>query len=99
VASQLAGMQSANPQMESLQAVLRPGRHPFALAEYANGQTRSVDLKNLAAGEVGWHLAYLRSEKGHRTSHKIDRHLTSRPSIQGAWHPGAAGPAASERED
>ena len=48
---------------------------------------RSVDLKNTAPEDVAWHLAYLRSEKGHRTGNKIDRHLTSRPSIQGPWAP------------
>ena len=56
----------------------------------ANGHVRSVDLKNTVPEEVAWHLAFLRSEKGHRTSNKISRHLTSRPSIQGVWTPGAA---------
>ncbi len=56
----------------------------------ANGHVRSVDLKNTAPEDVAWHLAFLRSEKGHRTSNKISRQLTSRPSIQGAWTPGAA---------
>lgn len=55
-----------------------------------NGHTRSVDLKNKEAEEVAWHLEYLRSEKGHRTGNKISRHLTSRPSVQGAWSPGVA---------
>jgi len=49
----------------------------------------------MEAAEVGWHLSFLRSEKGHRTSHKIDRHLTSRPSIQGVWEAAAAGAAGS----
>jgi hypothetical protein len=53
----------------------------------ANGHVRSVDLKNQPPVEVAWHLAFLRSEKGHRTGNKISRHLTSRPSIQGAWTP------------
>ncbi len=51
---------------------------------------RSVDLKNQPPAEVAWQLAYLRSEKGHRTSNKIDRHLTSTPSIQGLWTPAPA---------
>ena len=75
------------------------GRTPFSLrraltqpacCSAANGHVRSVDLKNTAPEDVAWHLAFLRSEKGHRTSNKISRQLTSRPSIQGAWTPGAA---------
>ena len=66
-----------------------PGLTP-APCTAANGHVRSVDLKNTVPEEVAWHLAFLRSEKGHRTSNKISRHLTSRPSIQGVWTPGAA---------
>ena len=103
--AQLAALRAANPQLE-LTAALRPGRHPFALAEYGarraaraaepatspaayavNGHSRSVDLKNLEAAEVAWHVSFLRSEKGHRTGNKISRQLTSRPSIQGPWAP------------
>lgn len=53
----------------------------------ANGQSRSVGLKNLDAEEVAWHVSYLRTEKGHRTGNKVKRHLTSRNSIQGPWTP------------
>ena len=52
-----------------------------------NGHSKSVDLKNLDASEVAWHLDFLRTEKGFRTSIKMKRHLTSRPSIQGPWTP------------
>ena len=76
-------------------AAAPPRRPPLTRGGAANGQTRSVDLKNKEAGEVAWHLAFLRSEKGHRTGNKINRHLTSRPSIQGAWQPGAAAAAAA----
>ena len=49
-----------------------------------------MDLKNLDAGQVAWHLEFLRTEKGHRTGTKVKRHLTLRSSIQGQWTPAGA---------
>lgn len=61
------------------------GHRVLADGPAANQHERSVDLKNLTAAEVAWHLSWLRSEKGHRTGNRIKRHLTSHASIQGLW--------------
>ena len=68
---------------------IRRGCDPHVRASYANGNEKTVGLKNLGAEAVATHCAWLASEKGARGSKPMrrGRHFTKRPSVQGRWTP------------
>lgn len=64
------------------------GCDPHVRASYANGNEKTVGLKNLSADAVATHCAWLASEKGKPGSKPMKgRHFTKRPSVQGRWTP------------
>mmetsp|Transcript_28674 Transcript_28674/g.80737 ORF Transcript_28674/g.80737 Transcript_28674/m.80737 type:complete len:129 (+) Transcript_28674:59-445(+) len=72
-----------------IDADIRRGRHPYLKAEYVNGNSRVVGVKNEDKEEILKHAMILRSSHGRSTSHKVRwRHLSQHRSIQGPWKPG-----------
>ncbi|KAK9828522.1 hypothetical protein WJX72_000542 [[Myrmecia] bisecta] len=87
VAEYLPRFQQDNPQLQLVTQV-RPGRHPFLDAQYANKRTRTVGIENHTPAEILRHMIFLRSSVGRKTANKIKhRTVTDRPSIQGTWTP------------
>ena len=83
---------------------VRRGRHPHVTGTYRNGRQKTVDLKNKEEEKIRYHLNFLFTEKGRKSSTKLpgSRRITDTPSIQGRWRPGmwdtptkSAGAAAS----
>lgn len=76
-------------------AEIRRGGDPHVTATYANGQTKTVGLKNASAYDAEKQCEWLRSEKGKPGSAPMKkRHFTKRPSVQGQWTPFTFGPGA-----
>eukprot|EP00245_Coleochaete_scutata_P008965 TRINITY_DN2851_c0_g2_i1.p1 TRINITY_DN2851_c0_g2~~TRINITY_DN2851_c0_g2_i1.p1 ORF type:complete len:123 (+),score=24.26 TRINITY_DN2851_c0_g2_i1:123-491(+) len=82
----LPELRTANPQLE-VEESLRRGLHPFLRGFYANGKTRTVDVKNKDAEEVLHYATALRNAAGHKVIKLKSRHTTTQPSIQGMWTP------------
>ena len=71
-------------------STVRRGKHPHVTAEFRNGNTKTVDLRNKTEEEIRFQLHYLFSEKGKAGGGPIKsgRRFTKNPSIQGGWRPG-----------
>mmetsp|Transcript_11740 Transcript_11740/g.27979 ORF Transcript_11740/g.27979 Transcript_11740/m.27979 type:complete len:129 (+) Transcript_11740:134-520(+) len=76
----------ANPQLK-VRTVVKPNRHPIAVGDYLNGNTKVVDLKNRGVDDVGLVAQRLRDDAGR----KVQRHhvpvVSEVPSVQGVWDP------------
>ena len=67
---------------------VKRGRDPHVRATYANGNSKTVGLKNLSALECERHCEALANEKGKPGSRPMkSRHFTKAPSVQGRWTP------------
>ena len=66
-------------------STVRRGKHPHVTAEFRNGNTKTVDLRNKTEEEIRFQLHYLFSEKGKAGGGPIKsgRRFTKNPSIQG----------------
>eukprot|EP00053_Salpingoeca_punica_P003738 m.44933 g.44933 ORF g.44933 m.44933 type:complete len:154 (+) comp12385_c0_seq1:65-526(+) len=69
------------------EARVRHNSHPFVVAEFLNGRTRSVGLKNLPVEQIAEHLNNLRTSSGDKIQQIKKTTITKRPSLQGTWHP------------
>ncbi|KAJ7391750.1 39S ribosomal protein L43, mitochondrial [Desmophyllum pertusum] len=65
----------------------RNGKHPRLVANFINGNTKVVHVKNMSPEKVqGW-VTNLRNESGEEVE-KIKKYWhTENPSIQGTWNP------------
>uniref|UniRef100_A0A061RGS9 Large ribosomal subunit protein mL43 n=1 Tax=Tetraselmis sp. GSL018 TaxID=582737 RepID=A0A061RGS9_9CHLO len=72
-----------------LETAERRGKHPYLYAEYRNGNTRVIGLKNQDEESVLRHAQMLRSCHGRPASEKVRwRHIQEQRSVQGGWRPG-----------
>lgn len=72
----------------AFRASVARGRDPHVRATYANGNAKTVGLKNLSALECERQCEALANEKGKPGSKPMKgRHFTKRPSVQGRWTP------------
>jgi len=82
----LAAFAAANPHV-AVAASVRANRAPLARAEYADGSSREVDLKNGSAAEVAAALQRLRDSASGVGRSFLKPVATASPSVQGAWDP------------
>ena len=66
---------------------MRVNRAPLARAEYADGSSREIGLKNASAAEVAAALQRLRDSASGVGRSFIKPVSTQSPSVQGAWDP------------
>eukprot|EP00230_Micromonas_polaris_P004321 CAMPEP_0119207648 /NCGR_PEP_ID=MMETSP1327-20130426/91_1 /TAXON_ID=38833 /ORGANISM="Micromonas pusilla, Strain RCC2306" /LENGTH=145 /DNA_ID=CAMNT_0007204057 /DNA_START=154 /DNA_END=590 /DNA_ORIENTATION=+ len=45
-------------------STVRRGRHPHMTGEFRNGNTKTVNLRNMEMDDITFHLSYMFSEKG-----------------------------------
>jgi large subunit ribosomal protein L43 len=71
-------------------STVRRGRHPHVIGEFRNGNTKTVDLRNVQEEQIKFHMHYMFSEKGKKGggSVKHGRKFTVNESVQGPWRPG-----------
>ena len=85
--SSIIDFAKVNPDVE-VETELKRATHPFARAYYANGNDKTIGLKNLSVDEIDSYVFDLRSQIGRKTSsngyHKPV--LSDTPSVQGEWH-------------
>jgi len=81
-------IQDTNPHIEFVYRKSN-GRHPLLIAEYQNGVSTPISLRNLEIPEIRRFIDYVNNRRGgpHRNWTERRRHVTDRPSIQGFWHP------------
>ncbi|XP_003389470.2 PREDICTED: 39S ribosomal protein L43, mitochondrial-like [Amphimedon queenslandica] len=65
----------------------RKYRHPRLVAEYLNGNSQIVSLKNMDPSEIQWHVHLVCSSSGIKTQKLKKPWHTDNPSIQGTWSP------------
>jgi hypothetical protein len=82
----LAAFAAANPHV-AVAASVRANRAPLARAEYADGSSREVDLKNSSAHEVAAALQRLRDSASGVGRSFLRPVATANPSVQGVWDP------------
>eukprot|EP00946_MAST-07B_sp_MAST-7B-sp1_P002160 g2160.t1 len=75
-----------NPQVQ-VRAEIRSGRHPCLRAEYLNGNTKVVGVKNLLPLEIEGYMTDLRNQIGKKVSAVKKDVVTDTPSLQGSWTP------------
>mmetsp|Transcript_13767 Transcript_13767/g.29639 ORF Transcript_13767/g.29639 Transcript_13767/m.29639 type:complete len:137 (-) Transcript_13767:1040-1450(-) len=82
----LPAFQSRNPQLH-IKDYCVPRRHPKAVAQYRNGRSKPVCLKNMDAAGVMETISWMRSSHGRGQEYKVvrSRQLSRQPSIQGRW--------------
>ena len=71
-------------------STVRRGKHPHMTGEFLNGNTKTVDLRNMEEEQIKFHLRYMFSEKGKRGGGPVKngRRFTVNKSVQGMWRPG-----------
>ena len=71
-------------------STIRRGRHPHMVGHFLNGNTKTVDLRNIEIEQVKFHLHYMFSEKGKKGGGPVKngRKFTVNKSVQGGWRPG-----------
>ena len=71
-------------------STVRRGKHPHMTGEFRNGNTKTVDLRNMEEEQIKFHLRYMFSEKGKRGGGPVKngRRFTVNKSVQGMWRPG-----------
>ncbi|KAH7384041.1 mitochondrial ribosomal protein-like protein subunit L51 [Phaeosphaeria sp. MPI-PUGE-AT-0046c] len=76
----------SNPQIE-ISVSPRPLKHPVIIAEYINGTTRSICVKNLQNEGVREKAEILRNSTGEK-NRKLGKPVTSlNESVRGIWDP------------
>jgi|TARA_B110000977_G_scaffold59644_1_gene81022 large subunit ribosomal protein L43 len=71
-------------------STVRRGRHPHMTGEFRNGNTKTVNLRNMEMDDITFHLSYMFSEKGKKGGGAVKhgRKFTVNKSVQGVWRPG-----------
>jgi large subunit ribosomal protein L43 len=82
----VTGFADKNPEV-ALYVRHRPSRHPRLVAEYLNGKSKIVCVKNLTPEEIQKFVTQLRTESGAKAEKLKKPWHTERPSIQGNWNP------------
>lgn len=87
VSADIVDFAKSNPTME-VETELKRAQHPFVRAYYANGNTKTIGLKNLEPDEIDSYIFDLRSQIGRKTSSNgySDNVVAAQKSIQGEWH-------------
>ncbi|CEP02888.1 Large ribosomal subunit protein mL43 [Plasmodiophora brassicae] len=87
-----------NPEIEIV-AKKRPG-HPFLVAEYLNGKTHEIGIKNKDQKAILSTIYQLRNRSGRdkSTLNYWGRPQTHHPSIQGRWSPVANDASAQQQQ-
>ncbi|CAB4002725.1 39S ribosomal L43, mitochondrial [Paramuricea clavata] len=65
----------------------RPDRHPRIIANYLNGSSKVIPVKNSDVEDIQKWVDRLRSESGKKLEKNTRRWHTDNPSIQGTWTP------------
>jgi large subunit ribosomal protein L43 len=83
----LVELATANPQL-ILRTELKRCKHPFLRGVYANGNEKTIGVKNLEPSTIHDYALDLRNQIGRKNSSNGYKKpvLSSRPSIQGEWH-------------
>eukprot|EP01126_Amoeba_proteus_P041948 TRINITY_DN4533_c0_g1_i6.p1 TRINITY_DN4533_c0_g1~~TRINITY_DN4533_c0_g1_i6.p1 ORF type:complete len:133 (-),score=16.83 TRINITY_DN4533_c0_g1_i6:42-440(-) len=73
----------------SILTLQKSNSSPTLIAEYQNGHKQVIGCKNIRPDDILNKIMFLNEKRGTpaRTWHEQYRRVTSRPSIQGAWHP------------
>lgn len=86
IKSSLPTFAKKNPQIEFTVAP-RPQKHPVIIAQYNNGTTRSICVKNLHIDGIREKAEILRSSTGEK-NRKLGKPVTSiNESVRGIWDP------------
>jgi large subunit ribosomal protein L43 len=86
IKSSLPSFARNNPQIEFAVSP-RPRRHPVIIAQYINGTTRSICVKNLQNEGVREKAELLRNSTGEKNK-KTGKPVTSvNESVRGIWDP------------
>lgn len=62
-------------------------RTPVIFAEYLNGQTQYMNIRNFTPTELNWWLEFMRTRSGYELSQLISMNNVTSPSVQGVWNP------------
>ncbi|KAH9401268.1 39S ribosomal protein L43, mitochondrial [Tyrophagus putrescentiae] len=65
----------------------RHHRSPVITADYLNGQTQWMSIRNFSSTEIQWWLETLRTRSGYELSQLITNNNVLTPSVQGVWTP------------
>lgn len=76
----------ANPQVE-IRAINHQNRHPIAVGEYLNGNSKTEDLKSKSAAHIADIVQRLRDTSGRKIKAHEEPVRSEVPSVQGVWHP------------
>ena len=87
VTSNIRDFAAQNPTMQ-VETELKRAQHPFIRAYYANGNDKTIGIKNLEMEEIDDYIYDLRSQIGRKmnSSGYHQTVLTETPSVQGQWH-------------
>lgn len=83
----LVEMAKSNPEL-SIKTELKRAVHPFLRGVYANGNSKTICVKNIPSEDVHSFAMDLRNQIGRKTSNNGYKKPVygTRPSIQGEWH-------------
>ncbi|XP_031555732.1 39S ribosomal protein L43, mitochondrial-like [Actinia tenebrosa] len=76
----------SNPQV-AVYVRERNGKHPRIVANYLNGNSKIIDIKNMEIEDIRKWLERLRGESGVKIEKIRKPWHTDNPSIQGTWTP------------